>query len=97
MEEKCGRWAGDGDGRRRWKVEEEEERRKGTDGEQEDRTKPQVRTTLSLCCIMKSIPSLMVVFSSGEVCHKTSQTLLFDLFRTESEFIIKTFRLTWIF
>lgn len=37
MEEKCGSWARDG---RRRKVEEEgEERRKGTDGGQEDRTK----------------------------------------------------------
>lgn len=43
---------------------EEEERRKGTDREQEKRTKPQVRMTLSLCCVVNSIACLMVVFSS---------------------------------
>lgn len=36
-------------------------------GQQEERTKPEVRMTLylDLCCIVKSISNLMMVFGSG--------------------------------
>lgn len=36
-------------------------------GQQEERTKPEVRMTLylDLCCILKSISNLMMVFGSG--------------------------------
>lgn len=48
-------------------MEEEEERRTGTGGGagREDKARGQDDTLLDLCCIVKSISNLMMVFGSG--------------------------------